>query len=374
MANPELDFLEQVLEGKDIESNWLHFVATPDTIILMRKVQVKVQFLLDKAHERNPSKYQKRVVTSEVINYEQFANGESIVTLQESIRGKHVYLFSNPEWDANKESQSLNDKLIHDILALDAIKVNGARSINLVIPSIPYARQDKMTTGKRQSASFDRIWRQLSDITGENGYIMTIDLHNPASKSALQATNFINFYTGWFIKRVIDKIGLKGIILSTADQWWDKKISWIAWELWMDYKIVLKARNYTEKNTVDKITVPDDIQWKNILIHDDILDSGGTLVKLLEEMLKKKPKSIRIAITHGLFTKDAEQKLANIIIASQWVIKKIYITNSINKTKLPEWVEVIDCSDIFANNIASVFMGLPIERNNDKSYWYEPSK
>jgi phosphoribosylpyrophosphate synthetase len=85
-------------------------------------------------------------------------------------------------------------------------------------------------------------------------------------------------------------------------------------------------------------------------------------------MLKKKPKSINIAITHWQFNGEAFEKLEKIIKKSEWIIEKVYITNSINKSNLPEYVEVINTDDIIANNIFSIFQWLPIKRDNDKNY------
>jgi len=158
------------------------------------------------------------------------------------------------------------------------------------------------------------------------------------------------------------------IVLSGADQWWDKKVSGIAKEYWLQKIIVIKDRDYSKKNSVNTIDIYWDIEWKDILIHDDILDTWWTLCSLLEEMLKKKPKSINIAITHWQFNGEAFEKLEKIIKKSEWIIEKVYITNSINKSNLPEYVEVINTDDIIANNIFSIFQWLPIKRDNDKNY------
>ena len=367
----ENDEIQDFIDGKDTESFWLHIISTPDTKILGEEVRRKIQSILDKWHKSNPKIYKKRKVTLENIEtYEKFKNGESIPTLTQSVRWKHVYLLSDPHWDYWKSERSLDDKIANDKLILDTAKWNGARSVNLIQSAMPYARQDKTTPWKRQSGSFDTIGREFSYFTGSNGYIMNLDLHNPASKSAFQGTNFINFHTWWFIKRCIQDMNKEqwNIVLSGADQWWDKKVSGIAKEYWLQKIIVIKDRDYSKKNSVNTIDIYWDIEWKDILIHDDILDTWGTLCSLLEEMLKKKPKSINIAITHWQFNGEAFEKLEKIIKKSEWVIEKVYITNSINKSNLPEYVEVMHTDDIIANNIFSIFQWLPIKRDNDKNY------
>jgi phosphoribosylpyrophosphate synthetase len=141
-----------------------------------------------------------------------------------------VYYFSDPHGDAmsidpksgKSETRSLNDRLMHDVFTAGALQENGARTVNLVLMTMPYARQDKATPGQRQAASLDRLAKWMSDITGQNGYIINMDLHNPASKSSFQGTNFINLYSDWFVKKVIESLRKAGQdiepVLLPADQ------------------------------------------------------------------------------------------------------------------------------------------------------------
>lgn len=375
--NP-VDPILSLLQWKDIETWWLHFIATPDTKQLMESVQARVQKMLDIVHEKNPTQHRKRTITTQVLDkYDQFANGESIATIEGSVRWKHVYFFSDPHgsWQPEKkeESRSLNDKYMHDKLVAWALKENGASSVNIVLQAMPYARQDKSTPGKRQAASMDIIWWELSRITWENGYIITTDLHNPASKSSFQWTHFINLYSGWFVKRVIDEAKEQDAnfipVLLPADQWGYTKISRIAQEYNIPNLLATKTRDYSRNNTVDDIGIVGDIEGKDIIIHDDILDTWGTLIKLLEEVLKRKPKSIRVAITHGLFNKEAFEKLSSLIIKSNGIIKWIYVTDTVNKDLWENnWVKRISTQEIISNTIFSIFERLPVKRGDDTDY------
>ena len=377
--------ISAMMKWKNIETGWLHFIGTPDTKKLIIKVRDRVQYMLDMAHEKNPTAYKKRKVTFQIIpEYKQFANGESIADI-ESVRAKHVYYFSDPHGDAksidshgNIEKRSLNDKLMHDYLAFWALREHGAKSANLVMQCMPYARQDKTSPGKREAASMDRIGKMLSEAVGESGYLLTTDLHNPASKSSFQWSNFINLYSWWVVKEAIKRINkglgnetddLLNFILAPADQWWYAKTSRIAEELNLKNTIALKTRDYSTKNKVSNIEISGDIKWKDVVIHDDILDSGGTLCTLLEKILEKSPKSVNIVITHGLFNKDAFEKLSNTIINSEGIVKKVYISNSVNKEiDNKDWIDVIDTSNILSNTIVSIFQWLGINRGDNTDY------
>ena len=84
------------------------------------------------------------------------------------------------------------------------------------------------------------------------------------------------------------------------------------------------------------------------------------MVKLLEE--------INVVITHWMFNGKAFEKLGKVIEWSNWIIQKIYITDSINKEGLPDFVEVISLEKIIANSIVGIYKGLWINKNNNEDY------
>lgn len=376
---PDENLLRKFVEWKDIQTG-LHLIATPDTKEIVELVVMKVQKLLDLANKNSPRVNLKEEVTSEKLNeYTQFSWEEMISKFKKSVRWKKVFFFSDPSWDYQpewKQKLSLNDKLFHDILTLSAIRLHWADKTNLIIPCLPYARQDDMTPKERQPASLGVVADMISKYTWKDGYVITADVHNkPTTSSAFKDTKYINLYTRWFIDECIEKIWKEEVILSSADQWWDKKISAIAKESKLKNIIVLKTRDYSKQSewnsTVDDINVFWDVEWKDILIHDDMLDTGWTMCKLIEELLKRNPKSINVATTHGMFNWKAIEKLQKVRDESKWIFEKIYITNSINKKWLPDFIETIDISTIIANNIVRIYKWLWVDRNDNTDYTNE---
>ena len=417
------NLLAQFVSWKQVNTWWLHFIWTPDTKLLVESTRERIQLLLDLAHKNAEYPSTREKVTTEIIeSYKKFACWESISTLDNSVRWKHVYYFSDPSWDfqeeacftkeelitqlsnycrnnqpdndwvmdlntftdleidlfiknANSELEStLNDKLMHDLFTLSAIKTHWAKSTNFVQWCIPYARQDDMTPKKRQPASLEFIGNKVSSITWKDGNVITSDIHNnSAARWVFPNTKFINLYTGWFIEKCRELIANGDIVLSPADQWWDKKIQGIAKDQKLSNMIVVKSRDYTkEQNSedwnVDSIDVYWDIEGKDVLIHDDMLDTGWTMCTLLREMLKKKPKSINVAVTHGMFNWAAIRKLEEVIAESDGVIQNIYMTNSINKQWMPDFIKQVDMSNILANNILRIYKDLWLERNDNQDY------
>ncbi len=369
--------LDRFVQGKITNTFWLHLVATPDTEKLARAVQTQIQAILDLARKNGSDIARNETVTLDVMpDYESFECWESISTLNESVRGKHVYLFSDPSGDYEStdgivRKNDLDKKLLHDLLLLGSIRDNGARTVNLVQSCIPYARQDKTTPEKRQSASIDIIGQWIADMTQRDGYCINIDIHNPASKSAFKWTNFINLYTGWFVEEAINRSRLtrNNLTLSWADQWWAKTTAAIAKTLELKHINVIKDRDYSIPNSVDQIDVYGDVEWRDIVIHDDMLDTWGTMEKLIEEIILLKPKSITIAITHGMLNGKAIERLSGIKDKYPDIIKKIFISDSINKQDLPDFIEVIGLKNILANTITGIYKWLWVNRgdNSDKS-------
>lgn len=363
--------LVRFASGKEVSTFELQLIWTPDTEKLVLATAEQIQKILS-LWMRNgyPRARDERVSTMIFDDYGHFKGWESISTLLKSVRWKHNYLFSDPNGDFEAEKYSLNDKLFSDMLLLNSIRDNGARTTNAVIPCIPYARQDKTTPKRRQSASIDLVWEWLSGITWENGYIIDMQLHNPASKSSFRGTQFIDLYSWWMVEQVISDLRLQrtNTVLSPADQWGLKTVEAIAEDVEVRNIVVIKWRDYTKQNTVDKIDVYWDIEWKDVLIFDDMLDTGGTMVKLLEEMLIKKPKSINVVISHGMFNGKAFELLSEVIDGSNWVIQNIYISDSINKIDTPEYVKVLSMKNLLANTITGIYKWFSVNRWDSSDY------
>jgi len=361
--------IESMLNWEETNNFGLHIVTSQDTEELWTEIRDKIQQILNIAHEKRPDLHKKENVTMEKIDkYRKFASEEVIAELEKTVRKKHVYYISDVHWNIEKWDLSLNDKLIHDIFALDSIKEHWARTTNLIQACMPYARQDKLTKSKREPFSFKLISKWISDITWENWYIWALDLHNQASESLFWNTNFVNLNIWWFIQRCIENMWVDNPILCPTDQWWANKVEWIAKEYKLGNITVIKSRDYSKPNTVNETKIYWDVEWKDILIYDDMLDTWGTLCSLIREILLKKPRSLNVAITHWMFNWQAFEKLKSVFEESNWIIKKIYTTNSIKRTNLPDFIEQIDISNIIANMIVSIYKWESIDKNGDKNH------
>lgn len=298
----------------------------------------------------------------EIVDYAAFANGETRVSLEQSVRGKSVFVLADVMSKA--DGSSLNDKYMHTKLLLQTAKNHGAVSVNLLMPAYPYARQDKPVhawlkqRSQREPASTQLVAQELQQLGID--YCVTLDIHNPATAMAFTTTKFVDLYTWWFVQEALERMQ-KGwnAVLSGADQWWDKKISAIAKDLNLDYIISLKKRAIA--NEVNELHVYGDVEDKDILVHDDMLDTWWTLCRLLETMKWVWPRSINVAIAHGLCNGPAFERLQKVHDA--WIFETLYITNSVYHAALPAYIEVIDISPLLANTIMAIYEWKSISYN-----------
>ena len=338
----------------------LHIISTQDTKHLVDSILAILHTDLQDIDN----------ITYECVEYKEFANGETKIVLEHSVRGKHVYVI----WDVNGDKQigkytiKYNDRFMQIMLLLQCAKNHWAKTINALPTCFPYARQDKPIQWwlkervSREPSSAQLIVDIFQDLLNTD-YCVTIDVHNPAIINNSRKTNFVNLYTWWFVQQVINDLKKDNVVISPMDEWWLKKISSISKDFELDYLTVLKKRDHSKPNTVEEIFVHGNVTGKNIIIHDDILDTWGSLIKLIEELYKKNPQSINIAITHGMFNGDAISKLT--ALHKEEKFETIYVTNTIYREIYPKFVKIIDVAPIFADTIKKIFIWWSINYN----YW-----
>ena len=263
-----------------------------------------------------------------------FSDGELCVELQKPVRGDDVIIVASI-------CEPVNENLVKVMICVDALKRASAKSIALISPYLGYSRQDRRAKAWQPITA--RLVADVLQVAGVNR-ITTCDLH---------ASQIEGFYS-----IPIDNLP----ILQILGNRWRKKTNIDAEDLVVvspDAGGVTRARlfmnearvpnlaiinKYREKaNVVSSMQVVGDVKNKNCIIVDDLVDTGGTLMKATAELKSLGAKKVYILCTHGVFSHDAIQKLSNCAD-----IEKLYITNTIDKTKklINDKIEYVDISDI----------------------------
>ena len=316
------------------------------------------------------------IITHENHVYAEHNNEETKVVLDQSLRGKHVYVIAdvNGKQSVPDLVVKYNDRLLQLLLLTQNAKIHGAKTINVIPTCFPYSRQDKPVQWwlkervAREPAATQLVVDMFQGLLNTD-YCITIDVHNPATINNSKETKFVNLYTWWHVQQVLERLktesAIQSPILSGTDEWWLKKVNAIAKDLGLKHLTVLKQRDYSQPGTVDEISVYGDFAGKDVLIMDDILDTWWSLIKLIKKLnslpVELRPKSINICVTHGMFNKDAIEKLTE--LHEQWMFQHIFVTDSVCRETYPPFVKVTSVAPIFANTIKDLAIGKDINYN-----------
>jgi len=288
----------------------------------------------------------KLLDTQEVI----FANTEVKTVLNESVRGKDVFVIQDVENHYNGMSVDQNLRALYTVLG--ACKRCDANYVTAVIPSFPYGRQDKQWG--REDISASRVAWELEGAMGAD-HIITIDLHNTAIQGFFR-NSWVDDLKGShvlipYIKRYYKD--LNNSVVMPTDLGGAKRANYYATSLNTELAFTYKVRNYKKKNLVDDMKIMGNLKNRTVFIVDDMIDTGGTFCKAIELAKSCGAKEIVGITTFALLNGNAIDK-----------IEKLYSKGSINKlvctdaTYIPKeildknkWIKVISVSKHFAEII-----------------------
>ncbi|PQL13717.1 ribose-phosphate diphosphokinase [Veillonella rogosae JCM 15642] len=243
-----------------------------------------------------------------------FNNGEVQIMIDESVRGKDVFIIQ-------PTSYPVNDNLMELMVMADALKRASARHITAVVPYYGYARQDRKTRGREPiTAKLVANLMQTSGITR----LVTIDLH------AGQIQGFFDvpvdhLYGASILAKYINEKNLEDVIVVSPDLGGVTRARDLADRIGAPIAIIEKKR--PEPGVAKVMNLIGDVKGKNCIIVDDIVDTAGSLVEGAKALEEFGAKSVTAAVTHAVLTDPASERIANSNI------KELIVTNTI---PLPE--------------------------------------
>lgn len=233
-----------------------------------------------------------------------FANTEIKTTIDESIRDADVYIFQDVENSTN--GYSVNDNLWSLLTAIDAARRSAARHITVVIPSFPYVRQDKAFG--REGITAAMVAKELEDAGART--IITLDIHNNAVGGFFRMAVLENLYASKNIIEFIKKnVDLKKLVVASPDEGGVKRASHYAEVLGTKFVVCHKERDYSVPNTVGGISVLGSVKGQDVLVIDDMVDTAGTLVHVVDALKEKGANKIYFACSLPLLNGQACKKL-----------------------------------------------------------------
>ena len=258
-----------------------------------------------------------------------FSDQEVFVEINENIRGKNIFVIQSTSMPAN-------DHIMELLITIDALKRASANTVTAVIPYFGYARQDRKV-GPRTPISAKLVADVLT--TAGIDRLLTIDLH------AGQIQGFFdipvdNLYAAPVItKDILNNYKDKDLVVISPDVGGVVRARGIAKRINGDLAIVDKRRDKANESEV--MNIIGDINNRDCIIVDDIVDTAGTLCNAAEALINEGANSVSAYITHGVLSGPAIERLQNS------KLKELVITDSIAPTKL-----ILDASNIRIINLA----------------------
>ena len=258
-----------------------------------------------------------------------FSDQEVFVEVNENVRGKNIFVIQSTSMPAN-------DHLMELLITIDALKRASAQTVTAVMPYFGYARQDRKV-GPRTPISA----KLVADILTTAGIdrLLTIDLH----AGQIQGFFYIpvdNLYAAPVITKDIKKnYKNKDLVVVSPDVGGVVRARGIAKRIDGDLAIVDKRRD--KANVSEVMNIIGDIDGRDCIIVDDIVDTAGTLCNAAEALINSGAKSVSAYITHGVLSNPAVERIKNS------KLNELVITDSIAPSKL-----ILDASNIRILNLA----------------------
>ncbi len=234
-----------------------------------------------------------------------FADSEGKYEINESIRGSDVYIVQDITNSYNGYSVYDNVGMLK--AALDAAWRSCPRHISLVIPAFPFARQDKQKG--REGISAAGFAREVEMVYNAN-QIITLDVHNEAIAGFFRKAKFENLRASKNIIDFISKnIDTENLVVMSPDAGGVPRAEYYAQKLRKKMVIGYKKRDYSTPNQIKSVEILGDVKEKNVIIVDDIIDTAGSLIEVINVLKEKGAKKIYGACSLALFNGNADDKL-----------------------------------------------------------------
>ena len=263
-----------------------------------------------------------------------FSDGEFAVSYEESIRGRDIFLVQS--------TFPNSDNLMELLLMIDAAKRASARTINAVIPYFGWARQDRKD--KPRVSIGAKLIADLLSVAGVNR-VITMDLH------ADQIQGFFDvpvdhLYGSGVIIPYLESLHLEDLVIASPDVGGSKRANTYA--KYLKCPLVLCNKTRARANVVESMQIIGEVEGKNVVIIDDMVDTAGTITKAADIMKEHGAKTVRACASHCVMSGPASERVQNS------ALEEIIFTDSIPYAQRCAKVKQLSVADMFAEAIRRV--------------------
>ncbi|NPA60879.1 MAG: ribose-phosphate pyrophosphokinase [Epsilonproteobacteria bacterium] len=265
-----------------------------------------------------------------------FSDGEISVRIKESVRGKDVFIIQPTSAPANANLMEL-------LIMVDALKRSSAKSITAVVPYYGYARQDRKAEPRVPISA--KLVANLMETAGITR-VVTVDLH------ASQIQGFFdipvdNLYGAILFNDYVKSKNLKNPIVASPDIGGVARARYFAKSLGLDMVIVDKRRERANESEV--MNIIGDVNGKDVIIIDDMIDTAGTMVKAAQALKDRGATSVMACCTHPVLSGPAYERI------EKGALDELVITNTIPVKRELDKIKVLSTARMLGEVIRRVY-------------------
>lgn len=265
------------------------------------------------------------------VDVKRFSDGEIWVKFQENVRGRDVYIVQS--------TMPPSENLMELLIMLDAAKRASASRVTAVLPYFGYARQDRKD--QPRVAITAKLVANIITTAGADR-VITMDLH-AAQIQGFFDIPFDHLYASPVFSGLFDGSDTENLVVVSPDVGGIKLARSYAKRLNAGLVVIDKRR--PKPNVVEVMQIIGDVANKNVLIVDDLIDTGGTFVNAVNALKQKGALNVYGAVTHALLSGDAFKKINDSELA------KLYVTDSIPLQSESEKIVIRSAAGLFAEAI-----------------------
>lgn len=263
------------------------------------------------------------------VHFSRFSDGEFQPSFEESVRGARVFIIGS--------THPSSENLMEMLLMLDAAKRASARHITAVMPYFGWARQDRKDKPRVPIAA--KLVANLLETAGATR-IITMDLHADQIQGLFERPVNHLFASTVFLP-YLRSLNLENLSIASPDMGGSKRA--YAYSKFLSSDVVICYKQRKKANVIEYMELIGEVEGKNVVLVDDMVDTAGTLTKAADLMMERGALSVRAIITHPILSGDAYDRIEK----SQ--LTELIVTDSIPLKQQSDKIKVLSCADLFAD-------------------------
>ena len=268
------------------------------------------------------------------VNFSSYSDGEFQPSFEESVRGARIFIIGS--------THPSSENLMEMLLMLDAAKRASARHITAVMPYFGWARQDRKDKPRVPIGA--KLIAKLLESAGATR-IITMDLHADQIQGFFEKPVDHLFASTIFLP-YINSLKLSDLTIASPDMGGSKRA--YAYSKFLSSDVVICYKQREKANIISHMELIGNVEGKNVVLVDDMVDTAGTLTNAADLMKKRGAISVRAICTHALLSGNAYEKIEG----SQ--LEELIVTDSIPPKVSHPKVKVLSCAPLFAEVMKNV--------------------